>query len=266
MFHVKHCPETVLIFRPPGTRPRRRSCRRPAPRPPGTVRGDSGALLPPVMVGPGPLVSGLDGLNRVQGLGTGGLPAHRSDRDTDCGTLSPACLVPPLSPRTCSGVQTCPGPVPGATGTAPARLPWAPEQVRGDNRGAAAVSPIAAEPAPKSKPDSNGPGPTIHVCFCRASEKTRGWSAEPAPAKAGADHDGWGPPRLRSGQATRRIEGPRLYGLQRMAAWTPKSAAARRDPSSSAMAISSDVRGVSSTLPPTPIRTTGPESGASAEL
>ena len=62
-----------------------------------------------------------------------------------------------------------------------------------------------------------------------------------------------------------RIEGPPLYGRQRIAAWMPKSAAARCAPSSSAMAISSEVRGVSLTLPPAPIIATGPASGASAE-
>jgi len=51
---------------------------------------------PPVMGGPVPLLSGQVGLDRVQGVGAEGLPAHPPDR----GTLSPAILVPV---RLCSG-------------------------------------------------------------------------------------------------------------------------------------------------------------------
>ena len=55
-------------------------------------------LSPAVMPGLVPLLSGLTLADRVQGVGTGGFPAHRPDPDTDCG--APArCGSPPRAPR-----------------------------------------------------------------------------------------------------------------------------------------------------------------------
>ena len=56
-------------------------------------------------------------------FGTGSVPTG--------GTVS----APPLSPRTCSGVQACPGPRSGETGRERRLTVWTPEQVRGDSRG-----------------------------------------------------------------------------------------------------------------------------------
>ncbi len=55
-----------------------------------------------------PLLTGLDELDRVQGLDTGGLPAHPPDRDTDCCALALAILVHPF-------VTQAPGLLPGAS-------------------------------------------------------------------------------------------------------------------------------------------------------
>ena len=57
----------------------------------------------PLVVMPGlvPLLSGSAGLDRVRGVGRGGLPAHRPGRDTDCGApATPAfARLPPSFPR-----------------------------------------------------------------------------------------------------------------------------------------------------------------------
>ena len=94
----------------------------------------------PFVVMPGlvPLLSGLDGSDPVQGVGRGRFPALPPVRDTDRGlpSLSPCCH-PGLDPGS------------RATGTALARLPWTPDQVRGDNRGAETISPVGTEPVPK---------------------------------------------------------------------------------------------------------------------
>ena len=123
---------------------------------------------PSVMPGLAPLLSGSDGLDRVQGVGTSGLPARRPGRGTVCGApRSPP--RPPLSPRTCSGVQTRPGPVPGPASQPPRPcgglgrqqdrnvVPptetgaphWTPEQVRGDKRRPEMVLPVGTESVAK---------------------------------------------------------------------------------------------------------------------
>ncbi len=95
-------------------------------------------------------------------------------------------LFSPCHPGLVPGPRPAPDTDPGATGTAPARLPWAPEQVRGDNRGAATVSPIAAEPAPKVKPDSNGTSPGMTIGRALAgSRKRAGFAQWPLSVMAG---------------------------------------------------------------------------------
>ena len=50
-------------------------------------------------------------------------------------TVGETISAPPLSPRTCSGVQACPDCDPGETGRERRLTVWTPEQVRGDNGG-----------------------------------------------------------------------------------------------------------------------------------
>ena len=110
----------------------------------------SGASPFLVMLGKSPLLSGLDGLDRVQGVGRSGFadPSAGPGRGLRRARAFRPC--PPLSPRTCSGVQGLPRTaIRGKPGESGALTVWTPEQVRGDKRGAGTVSPIGTEPVPK---------------------------------------------------------------------------------------------------------------------
>ena len=167
-------------------------------------------LLPAVMAGLVPLLSGLSRANRARGLAAGGLPAHRPNRGSDCGRLAPPVRVPCCHP----------GLVPGSrlSGTALARLPpdrgpgqaWTPEQVRGDSRGSRNGLVHRQGARPKVKPDSNGLVPAIHVSPHRGArrEGTRRWPHVDARNKSGHDDKGGMPEDTRTG-------GPRLPSLRR---------------------------------------------------
>ncbi len=109
----------------------------------------SGASPFLVMLGKSPLLSGLDGLDRVQGVGRSGLPTHRPGRDADCGAPAPSVLAPRCHPGLVPGSRPAPDRDPGETGRERRLTVWTPEQVRGDKRGAGPVSPIGTEPVPK---------------------------------------------------------------------------------------------------------------------
>ena len=138
---LSSCPD---LFRA-STSLRRLVRRRPAPRCRKTW-----------MPGTSPLLSGLDFVDRVQGLvrgrdigasvGSGhGLRHTRTCWPT--GWRASPC--PPLSPRTCSGVQSRRASRSGGRARISGSF-WTPEQVRGDNDGTETFSPMGAAPASKT--------------------------------------------------------------------------------------------------------------------
>ena len=148
-------------FRPltPTLSPRGRG--RPGPsapcRPPSRLReapGEGGRRRGGATWMPGTrlLLSGLDGLDRVQGVGTGGFPA-RSPGGTRISAR------PSNRPR-CRPPRCHPGLVPGSREAGRGRClwPWTPEQVRGDTRGRRGCRPSTRNPR-TTEPDSSGMRP-----------------------------------------------------------------------------------------------------------
>ena len=112
------------------------------------MRSDRRAVSPaePVLriVLPGlvPLLSGLDGLDRVQGVGTAGFLAHRPGLDADCGSSVPAVLMAPVvTPDLFRG--------PGLSRT-PIRGPQAPP-----SPGFPRIE-VRSEPGPRNKAGATG--------------------------------------------------------------------------------------------------------------
>ena len=64
-----------------------------------------------------------------------------------------------LSPRTCSGVQACPGPRSGETGRERSLTAWTPEQVRGDSGGQKRKARACRNPCPDP---AHGPVTRFH--------------------------------------------------------------------------------------------------------
>ena len=113
--------------------------------------GQAGSAISDIPSVMGPPLSGLDGLDRVQGVGTGGLPALPPDRDTDRGAPAAPVAVPPSPPT------VMPGLVPLLSGLDFRRGPCA--DGRGRCRAGRAFSDIPVPPSRHARTCSGHPRP-----------------------------------------------------------------------------------------------------------